>query len=180
MKKALSRFILKLFGWKVVVDVPDLKKCVICVAPHTSNWDFIIGKLAYLSIGRYARFMIKKSWFFFPLNLIFEAMGGVPVDRKQRSELTDQIVEQFNCRERFGIAITPEATRKRNSDWKKGVYFIALKAHVPIVLAYIDYRKKEVGLSRTFVPTGDYDRDIVIIKDFYKNVTARNPQNFAL
>ena len=180
MKKALSRFILKLFGWKVVVDVPDLKKCVICVAPHTSNWDFIIGKLAYLSIGRYAGFMIKKSWFFFPLNLIFEAMGGVPVDRKQRSELTDQIVEQFNCRERFGIAITPEATRKRNSDWKKGFYFIALKAHVPIVLAYIDYRKKEVGLSRTFVPTGDYDRDIVIIKDFYKNVTARNPHNFAL
>ena len=85
MKKALSRFILKLFGWKVVVDVPDLKKCVICVAPHTSNWDFIIGKLAYLSIGRYAGFMIKKSWFFFPLNLIFKAMGGVPVDRKQRS-----------------------------------------------------------------------------------------------
>lgn len=107
-------------------------------------------------------------------------MGGVPVDRKQRSELTDQIVEQFNCRERFGIAITPEATRKRNNDWKKGFYFIALKANVPIVLAYIDYKKKEVGLSKIFIPTGNYERDIVTIKDFYKGVSARNPQNFGL
>ena len=180
MKKALSRFILKLIGWKAVVNVPDLKKCVICVAPHTSNWDFIIGKIAYLSIGRQAGFMIKDSWFFFPLNLIFKAMGGVPVHRKHRSDLTDQIVKQFNSHSRFCIAITPEATRKKNRDWKKGFYFIALKANVPIVLAYIDYKKKEVGMAKIYTPTGDYNTDIIAIKDFYKDVTARNPQNFTL
>ena len=180
MKKALSRFLLALAGWKVAVNTPDMDKCVICVAPHTSNWDFIIGKLAYLSIGRKAGFMIKKSWFFFPINLIFKAMGGVPVDRNRKTDLTEQIAQQFNGRERFSIAITPEATRKRNEDWKKGFYYIALKANVPIVLAYIDYRKKEVGLSQVVTPTGKYDEDILIIKNFYRNVTARHPQNFAL
>ncbi|MCH5329191.1 MAG: lysophospholipid acyltransferase family protein [Coprobacter sp.] len=180
MKKALCRFLLSLAGWRVVVRVPAMDKCVICVAPHTSNWDFIIGKLAYLSIGRQAGFLIKKSWFFFPFNLIFKLMGGVPVDRDRRTDLTDQIVERFNSKERFAIAITPEATRKRNQEWKKGFYYIALKANVPIVLAYLDYGKKEVGLSRTVIPTGNYEEDMVIIKNSYRNVTARHPQNFAL
>ena len=73
MKRAISSFILRLFGWTVVVDVPDYPKCVICVAPHTSNWDFFIGKLAYLSIGRYAGFMMKKEWFFPPLGSLLKS-----------------------------------------------------------------------------------------------------------
>lgn len=84
MKKRISHFILHLLGWKVEVSVPDYPKCVICVAPHTSNADFFLGKLAYMSIGRHAGFMIKKDWFFFPLNLILRSMGGVPVDRSKR------------------------------------------------------------------------------------------------
>ena len=120
MRKKVCRFILHLLGWKVEVSVPDYPKCVICVAPHTSNTDFFLGKLAYLSIGRHAGFLIKKDWFFFPLNIIFRSMGGIPVDRSKHSDLIDQIVDKFNKHEHFNIAITPEATRKRNPDWKKG------------------------------------------------------------
>ena len=83
MRKKVCRFILHLLGWKVEVSVPDYPKCVICVAPHTSNTDFFLGKLAYLSIGRHAGFLIKKDWFFFPLNIIFRSMGGIPVDRSK-------------------------------------------------------------------------------------------------
>ena len=118
MRKKVCRFILHLLGWKVEVSVPDYPKCVICVAPHTSNTDFFLGKLAYLSIGRHAGFLIKKDWFFFPLNIIFRSMGGIPVDRSKHSDLIDQIVDKFNKHEHFNIAITPEATRKRNTDWK--------------------------------------------------------------
>ena len=85
MKRAISSFILRLFGWTVEVDVPDYPKCVICVAPHTSNWDFFIGKLAYLSIGRYAGFMMKKEWFFPPLGSLLTSMGGVPVSRDRHT-----------------------------------------------------------------------------------------------
>lgn len=178
MKKKISAFLLRLFGWKVAVKVPDFPKCVICVAPHTSNWDFIIGKLAYLSVGRSAGFLIKKDWFFFPLNLIFKAMGGVPVDRKRKTDMVEQLVERFNANKHFCIAVTPEGTRKRNPYWKKGFYYIALNAHVPIVLAYIDYARKIVGLEEVFYPTGDEAADLAFIKSYYRHIKGKNPENF--
>ena len=91
-----------------------------------------------------------------------------------------QIVDKFNKHEHFNIAITPEATRKRNPDWKKGFYFIALKANVPIVLAYIDYKEKSIGLKKTFIPTGDFEKDMIKIKQFYKNYHAKYPDLFAI
>ena len=144
MKKAISKALLRLAGWKLGPVVEDVPKCVICVAPHTSNWDFIVGKLFYTSIGCNAGFLIKKEWFFFPFNLLFNWLGGVPVDRGKRTSVTDQMVERFKTSERFQLAVTPEGTRKRAKEWKKGFYFIALKANVPIVVAYFDYGKKEV------------------------------------
>ena len=128
-------------GWKLgPVDGVDLPKCIVCVAPHTSNWDFIVGKLFYTSIGCNAGFLIKKEW--------------------------------------FQLAVTPEGTRKRAKDWKKGFYFIALKANVPIVVAYFDYGKKEVGTKGVFYPTGDVDKDIHTIREMYRGVTACHPENF--
>jgi 1-acyl-sn-glycerol-3-phosphate acyltransferase len=146
-----------LAGWKLGPVVEDVPKCVICVAPHTSNWDFIVGKLFYTSIGRNASFLIKKEWFFFPFNLLFDWLGGVPVDRSKRTSVTDQMVGQFNRRKEFQLAVTPEGTRKRVNDWKKGFYYIAQKANVPILMAYFDYKKKEVGFKGVFYPTGDAD-----------------------
>jgi len=179
MKKALSKAILKMAGWKLgPVEGVELPKCVICVAPHTSNWDFPIGKLFYTSIGCTASFLIKKEWFFFPFNLLFKALGGVPIDRSKRTSVTEQMVEEFNSRLVFQLAITPEGTRKRASEWKKGFYYIALAAKVPILLGYFDYAKKEVGIKTVFYPTGDADEDIKKIRSYYKGVKGRNPKNF--
>ncbi len=178
MKRAISRLLLKMLGWQVVVTQPDYPKCVICVAPHTSNWDFFIGKLAYLSIGRFAGFMMKKEWFFPPLGALLRSMGGVAVSRDRHTDMVSQLVSIFDSRERFSIAITPEATRKPNADWKKGFYYIAQGAHVPIVLAYIDYKEKRVGIERTFIPTGDIEADMREIKLYYKDFHARKPENF--
>lgn len=178
MKRAISASILKMLGWKVEVSVPDFPKCVICVAPHTSNWDFFIGKLTYLSIGRFAGFMMKKEWFFPPLGAILRSMGGVPVTRDKHTDMVSQLVDIFNSRERFSIAITPEATRKANPDWKKGFYYIAQGANVPIVLAYIDYQKKEVGIKKVFEPTGDVEADMRAIKMYYKDFHACKPEKF--
>lgn len=168
-----------MFGWKLgSTEGVDLPKCVICIAPHTSNWDFIVGKLFYTSIGCNAGFLIKKEWFFFPFNLLFKSMGGVPVDRSKRTSVTDQVAHMFNTHERFQIAITPEGTRKRVKDWKKGFYFIAMNANVPIMVAYFDYKKKEVGSKGVFYPTGDVERDIRLIRERYRDVAACHPANF--
>jgi len=178
MKKSFSAWLLKIAGWKSGPLGEYAPKCVICVAPHTSNWDFFLGKLFYLSIGRDAGFLIKKDWFFFPFNLLFNWLGGVPVDRKKSTSVTDQMVEEFNRRETFQLAITPEATRKPAEEWKKGFYYIALKANVPIMMAYIDYGKKEIGVKGLFYPTGNAEEDVYKIRTYYRGVTARHPEKF--
>ena len=179
MRKTISGALLRLAGWKIGQVCEDVPKCVICVAPHTSNWDFVVGKLCYTALGRNAGFLIKKEWFFFPFNLFFSWLGGVPVDRNKHTSVTDQMVEEFNKRRAFQLAITPEGTRKRTDTWKRGFYYIAQKAQVPIMIAYFDYAKKEAGFKNVFYPTGDAEKDIRTIREYYRGVTACHPENFA-
>lgn len=178
--KTICRFILRIIGWRItgISDLPA--KSVICVAPHTSNWDLFLGLIIYTSIGKRASFLIKKDWFFFPMNLVFNALGGIPVDRSKKTSLTEQMAEVYSRKENFQLAITPEATRKQNNEWKKGFYFIALAANVPIVVAALDYKKKEVDFKKIIIPTGDVDTQLEEIKSYYVGVTGRHPERFAL
>jgi len=178
--KKFSKWILRLAGWKAYTTLPEPPKSVICVAPHTSNWDFPVGKLSYISLGRQASFLIKKSWFFFPMNFIFSAMGGVPVDRSKRKSVTQQMVDEFEKHDNFHLAITPEGTRSLVSQWKMGFYHIAVGANVPIQLAYIDYKKKELGINEIFYPTGNEQEDLKKIQDYYKDFNAKFPEKFNL
>lgn len=165
-------------GWHHVTTVPEPPKSVICVAPHTSNWDFILGKLYYWAEGRNASFLMKKSWFFFPIGNVLQRMGGVPVDRVHRTSVTKIVEAMFSSCPHFHIAITPEGTRKRVKNWKMGFYHIAVEAGVPIQLAYIDYGKKELGITGIFYPTGDEKADLRKIQTFYRGVQARYPERF--
>lgn len=167
-------------GWKVFATVAEPQKSVICVAPHTSNWDFPIGKLAYVSLGRKASFLIKESWFFFPMGHIFTALGGIPVNRTKKNSITLQMADEFSKRESFHLAITPEGTRALAAKWKMGFYYIAMAANVPIQLASIDYKKKEIAIKEIFYPTGDENADLEKIQNHYKNVSARYPEKFNL
>ena len=177
----LSKFILnKIMGWKVVNTFPEVPKCVLAVAPHTSNWDFVVGKQAYNSLGRQANFLIKAEWFFFPFNIFFSRIGGIPVKRGKSGSLTEILANEFRTREWMHLGITPEGTRKPVKEWKKGFYFIAVKARVPILLIGQDYGKKEARVLDLFYPTNDYRKDIVTIKSYYKDVQAKKPENFIL
>lgn len=176
---SLSGTILRLMGWSVDITVPDYPKCIICVAPHTSNLDFIMGKLAYASVHRKAGFLMKKSWFFFPLGIFFRAIGGVPVDRSGRSgSLVTELVDRFRTSDRLALAITPEGTRKRTTRWHTGFLRIALEADIPIVLGAIDFATKRIIIKRTFAPTGDIEADIRAVKDYYKPFVGRHPHQF--
>lgn len=178
--KSICKFILRLIGWKITGETHLPDKSVICVAPHTSNWDLPLGLIVYKAMGRKASFLIKKEWFFFPMSVFFRALGGIPVDRSRKSSLTEQMAEIYAKKNKFELAITPEATRKRNPDWKKGFYFIALEAEVPIVVVAIDYGKKEVDFKAVIMPTSDVDGGIAQIKACYKDVKAKHPENFSL
>ena len=178
IKKSFSKWLLRLMGWRIGSAGDDVAKCVICVAPHTSNMDFVIGELFYLAVNKQAAFLMKKEWFTFPLGLFFRAIGGVPIDRSRNTSMTEQMAAEFSRRERFRLAITPEGTRKRVEEWKRGFYYIALKANVPIQLGYIDYAKKEVGIMETFLPTGDADTDIRYIRSRYSGMEGNHREQF--
>lgn len=178
-KQKLANAVLKMCGWKVSKNVEFPEKCVICIAPHTSNWDFFFGVVGYAALGgKGKQFMIKKEWFFFPLNLFFKALGGIPIDRKKRTSITDQMVEVCNNNDHFHLGITPEATRKANPNWKMGFYYIAKKANIPIAIVYLDYKKKEGCLKALYTPTDDAEKDLENIKAMYEGVTACYPDQF--
>lgn len=165
-------------GWRVSVRVPDYPKCIICVAPHTSNWDFILGKLAYASIGRKAGFLMKETWFFWPLGCLFRAIGGIAVPRKRGSSLSESIICKFNESERLTLAITPEGTRSRTAAWRTGFLHIAIETHAHVVLGVIDFKHKDILLQKEFVPSGDIEADMKAIKAYYKPFQGKYPDKF--
>ena len=176
MRKFL-KFLLKLRGWKIDEYVPNgIDKCVVVMGPHTSNWDFIIGRITFANYGVNAKFLIKKELFFFPLGIIFKKLGGIPVDRKTNNNITDFAVKLFEENESLYLVFTPEGTRKYNDRWKKGFYYIAQKAQVPIYIAYIDYSTKRGGFERIFEPTGDVEADILEIKKVLSKYKGKFPE----
>ncbi len=181
MRVKIYRFIYyKLLGWKTRITVPDYDKYIICVAPHTSNLDLFIGKLFCGAMGRKMLFMMKKEWFVGPLGYIFRRMGGIPVDREKKSALVEQMVNESRIRKTFHLAITPEGTRSLNPNWKKGFYYIALNAQLPIVLVAIDYKQKCIIVEKEIFPCGDIDKDMREIKLYFKDVKGRHPKRFTV
>ncbi len=180
MANFIPRLIFKISGWKTKGTAPPLKKFVIIGAPHTSNWDFVFGLCAWKLYGVNPRYLIKKELYFFPLNLFFKATGGLAVDRKKSSNLTEAIVKMFNERESLVTIIPPEGTRKLVKRWRTGFYYVALHAKVPIVMGSMDYKKKETNLSEPFWPTGDIEKDFLVFREFFKDVTPKNPSGFAV
>lgn len=178
MFKLISKLILKLIGWKVEGEFPEGKKYVVVAAPHTSSWDFIIGRLYYASIGRNVRFMIKGTYFYFPLGLILKALGAIPVYKGLKVPLAEQMIAEFNKRDELLLTIAPEGTRSLTKRWRKGFYAIAKGANVPVVLGYLDFGTKTAGVGKVYTLTDDEDADIVEIRRFYNDKKARYPEKF--
>jgi 1-acyl-sn-glycerol-3-phosphate acyltransferase len=181
MIQRLSTWLLyKHWGWKkhITVEYPD--KFIICLAPHTSNWDFIIGQLFMRSEGIKINFLMKKEWFFWPLGPIFKRMGGIPIYRSRHSHMTDVLAEAALQNSQFKLCITPEGTRSLNPDWKKGFYFIALKAQIPVLLYGVDYEKKLIECTRSFVPTGDLEKEMRETKLYFKDFKGKYPDKFTI
>ena len=185
MFRILCTLIFKAMGWKFKNNIPDdLRSFVFIGAPHTSNWDFIPAMAVSYLMKRDAKFVIKKEWLKFPLNLIFGPMGAVGVDRQaikesKTAKSTDVMADLFKTAPDFVLMISPEGTRSPNKNWKTGFYYIAQKANVPIVLGYANYKNKEAGLGMV-IYTEDFDKDMLKIMDFYRPMGGKVPENFQL
>ena len=175
--KLIWKLFLWLKGWDTSVRFPywNLKKAVFIVAPHTSNWDFMIG-LAYrnyLGIS-HVNFLGKKELFKPPFGFVFRWLGGIPVDRSSSHNLVEDAVKLFNERESFSIALAPEGTRKRVEKLRTGFYYISLKAKAPIIMVAFDYKNKTLPFG-VFSPSGDFEKDMEVIYSFYRSIEGKNP-----
>jgi 1-acyl-sn-glycerol-3-phosphate acyltransferase len=178
MFRAVYLLSFRVFGWKIIGDFPaGLKKYIVAVAPHTSNWDFLIG-VAVRSILRMqnAKFLGKSSLFKPPLGWIFRSLGGYPVDRSKKNDSVQQAAEIFDAHERFILAIAPEGTRKKVDKLKTGFYFIARQAKVPIIPCGFDYKIKRVIIGDPFYPSLSIEQDINTLTSFFRNITGKNPE----
>jgi len=175
----MAKCIFKLMGWQAVgVLPPGIKKCVIIAAPHTSNWDFFYGMLFIWIMRIPAKIAIKKEVMVFPLGCILSKLGVVPIDRGsvgKRAKMVDMMVNVLQGGERSMMVIMPEGTRSYVAKWRTGFYHVAMKAQVPILFAFIDYQKKQVGLGPVFQPTGNLEEDFKKIQIFYKDKVGKYP-----
>ncbi|HYG38459.1 MAG TPA: lysophospholipid acyltransferase family protein [Cytophagales bacterium] len=180
MFRILSKLIFKISGWKIGGEIPP-KRCVMVGAPHTSNADFFNAIPVFFILRLKLRYLAKKELFKFPFGLLFKATGGIPVDRsKKNMRMVDTMIELFNQYDDLVLLIPVEGTRGYVKEWKTGFYHVAVGAKVPIALGYLDYSKKEAGFGPTFWPTGDKEKDIAKIKEFYRGVKAKYPEKSSL
>jgi len=163
-------------GWTVVGEMPNVPKFIIVAAPHTTNWDLPNALAAGLHYGVRIHWMGKDGIFKWPFGGLMRWLGGIPVDRSKRNNAVAQMVEKFNAADRLVVVIPPEGTRSAVTQWKSGFYHIANGAGIPLVLAFIDYRRRRIGIAQVFQPTGHYEADLAQIQAIYAGLIAPSSQ----
>lgn len=179
MIRRLSSFIYyKILGWKLIGDfsAETIKKCIVIVVPHTSWHDFYIGLLVRKIAGVKISFMGKKELFKRPFGWYFKKVGGIPLDRTPGQNKVEAIAAEFEKRKELRLAIAPEGTRKKVTEWKTGFYFIAKSAKIPIILVAFDFGRKQVVISEPYYPTDNLEANFKSMQAFFKGVKGKIPQ----
>ena len=171
----LARSVASRIGWRVEANLPAPEKCVIIGAHHTSGTDFLAMLLLVTTLGIKFHWVAKDTLFWGPMGWVARSLGGIPVNRRQRTDFVARMAAMFQERQVLRLGIVPEGTRAKAPYWKTGFYYIALAANVPIVMGFADYGRKTVGLGPALIPTGDIQADMQVIREFYSNVTGRYP-----
>ncbi|CAM2010705.1 lysophospholipid acyltransferase family protein [Acanthopleuribacter pedis] len=169
LRRTMGQFYLKLAGFKVVGEVPDVDKHITLAVPHTTNWDMPHMLFYCFATEQEISFMMKASVFRPPFGRLFRALGGIPIDRSKKNNMVDQVAEQFAKHETLNVVIPPSGTRRRGDYWRTGFYYIALAAKVPIICGFLDWGHKEVGYGRVIIPSGDIEADFELIREFYES-----------
>lgn len=177
--KWLGGFVLWLLGWRITGTFPNARKVVVIGAPHTSNWDGIVGVSCVLALGLKIALMGKDSIFRGPFGPMLRWLGLIPIVRDSAAGVVEQSIAKFKEREALFLGMAPEGTRHGAKEWKTGFYRIAVEAEVPILLAVFDYGKRELQLPLTLYPSGDIEADMETILSHYRGITAKHPERLS-
>jgi 1-acyl-sn-glycerol-3-phosphate acyltransferase len=173
--RTIGRFGMSFLRWDIEGEIPDVPRFVLVVAPHTSNWDFIVALLADLAIDMDAAWMGKHTIFRGPVGTWLRGLGGIPVERHAAHNVVAQMVDEFARRERLILAIAPEGTRKRVERWKSGYWHIARQVGVPILPVGLDFGRRRVVIGKVRWTTESHEHDEAGLKAFFATITPRHP-----
>lgn len=176
VQRRCARTILRLLGWRVVGEAPDISKCIVIFAPHTSNWDFPLLLLVRSALRPGIGYLAKHTLFRFPFASLLRRSGAIPVERGHPHQLVARLCELFAARNELWIALAPEGTRARRDHWKSGFYRLALEARVPVLCAFIDAKRRECGVGELISLSGDVERDLSRIRAFYADKRGIHPE----
>ena len=172
----IGRSVLRVLRWRVQGEIPDRAKFVIAVAPHTSNWDFVVGAATMFALDLRLSFLGKHTLFVGPFGAFLRWMGGVPVNRSSPQGIVGDSVRAFAEVERRILAIAPEGTRRPVPRFKSGFLHIARGARVPVLLAALDYEARCVRLGPLVWPEEDVEAQRAQIEEFFGKVRGRKPR----
>lgn len=174
----IGRAVLRMMGWKLTGQLPNEPKVMVILAPHTSNWDFIIAVAVLLALNLKISFMMKKEAFFWPFKNMFMRFGAIPIDRKEARDVVTQAAGWYQDHEKVWLGITPEGTRSKVHLWKTGFLRIAHAADVPIMLVGMDATKKSVIVDKIIYAKGDYETQAEEIREYMNDkFIGINPEN---
>lgn len=176
--RMIALLVAKVFSWKVPNSNPNLAKAVLIGAPHTSNWDFIWMLTGSIIMRLEVNWVGKHTLFRFPFGPVMRYLGGAAINRSASKNFVEAVVDQFNDSEKLVVVIAPEGTRKPVENWKTGFYYMAHLAQVPIIMCYVDYKDKVIGILEVFETTGDEKADIAFMQDAYSTVVGKVPENY--
>tara|TARA_R110000868_G_scaffold109560_1_gene297762 strand:+ start:19679 stop:20230 length:552 start_codon:yes stop_codon:yes gene_type:complete len=177
MLQALSKFIyFKIMKWTLIGEFPKVNKCIVIVVPHTSWVDFFLGILIRKVWNEEINFIGKKSLFKPPIGWYLKWLGGAPIDRTKNSDTVAAITKIFNERKIFRLALSPEGTRNKVTEWRTGFYYMAKSANVPIVMVAFDFGHKQIKISEPSYTTDNMEADLKSYKAFFKGVVGKIPE----
>jgi 1-acyl-sn-glycerol-3-phosphate acyltransferase len=176
--RVFGRAVLAALGWRIEGEIPNLPRCVVIVAPHTSNWDFVIGLATLLALDLRVTWLGKHQIFRGPLGRLWRALGGVAVDRAAPDGVVEQAAAVLAPPNSVFLAMAPEGTRRKVERWKSGFWRIARAAGVPIFPVAFDYPARAVVLGEPYTPTADYAADLAALQRRFRAEMARNPGNY--
>jgi 1-acyl-sn-glycerol-3-phosphate acyltransferase len=174
LSRWFGRSVLRLGGWRMAGEWPDVPKLVVIVAPHSSGWDAVWGLAAKVGMGIGIAFMGKQELFSGVLGWFLRKLGGFPVNRRAPAGIVEQVAQQITEADRMWLVLAPEGTRKPVEHWKPGFWKIARKAQVPVFCAWFHYPDKVIGLGPMVELTDDMEGDLVRIRALFKDHMGKN------
>jgi 1-acyl-sn-glycerol-3-phosphate acyltransferase len=178
LSRALAVLALKLTGWRIEGEFPNVSKFVLIVAPHTSNWEFPLGLMAMYAIGLRGAFLAKHTLFRWPIGVVMRWLGGIPVDRSSAHNVVFQTTALFRNRPHLILVVTPDGTRKKLPKWRTGFWYVARGAGVPIMPIAFDYSAKLFRFRPLFYPTGERDADFEALRANFHAGMAKYPDQY--